>query len=48
MPKMFSPTTMFSKFFFAYENIIKPASNVAELAQIQPKSHFLFHRATSL
>ena len=34
---------MFFKFFFAHENMKKPASKVAEPAQIQPKSQFLFH-----
>ena len=28
----------------AHENIKKPASKVAEPAQIQPKSQFLFHK----
>ena len=31
-------------FFFAHENMKKPASKVAEPAQIQPKSQFLFHK----
>ena len=31
------------KFFFAHENMKKLASKVAEPAQIQPKSQFLFH-----
>ena len=44
MPKMFSPSTMFLNFFFAHENMKKPASKVAEPAQIQPKSQFLFHK----
>ena len=44
MPKMFSPSTMFLKFFFAHENMKKTASKVAEPAQIQPKSQFLFHK----
>ena len=44
MPKMFSPSTMFLKIFFAHENMKKPASKVAEPAQIQPKSQFLFHK----
>ena len=30
--------------FFAHENMKKPASKVAEPAQIQPKSQFLFHK----
>ena len=30
--------------FFAHENMKKPASKVAELAQIQPKSQFLFQK----
>ena len=42
MPKMFSPTTRFLKSFFAHENMKKPASKVAEPAQIQPKSQLLF------
>ena len=42
MPKMFSPSTMFFKFFFAHENMKKPASKVAKPAQIQPKSQILF------
>ena len=37
---MFSP----SKMFFAHENMKKPASKVAEPAQIHPKSQFLFHK----
>ena len=44
MPKMFSPSKMFLKIFFAHENMKKPASKVAEPAQIQPKSQFLFHK----
>ena len=44
MPKMFSPSTMFLKKIFAHENMKKPASKVAEPAQIQPKSQFLFHK----
>ena len=32
------------KMFFAHENMKKPASKVAEPAQIQPKSQFLFHK----
>ena len=44
MPKMFSPSTMFFKIFFAHENMKKLASKVAEPAQIQPKSQFLFHK----
>ena len=44
MPKMFSPSKMFFKFFFAHENMKKPASKVAEPAQIQPKSQFLFRK----
>ena len=44
MPKLFSSSTMFfKKKFFAHENMKKPASKVAEPAQIQPKSQFLFH-----
>ena len=35
---------MFLKFFFAHENMKKPASKVAEPAQIQPKSQFLFNK----
>ena len=31
-------------FFFAHENMKKPASKVAKPAQIQPKSQFLFHK----
>ena len=30
--------------FFAHENMKKPASKVAEPAQIQPKSQFLIHK----
>ena len=41
---MFSPSTMFLKKNFAHENMKKPASKVAEPAQIQPKSQFLFHK----
>ena len=41
---MFSPSKMFFKFFFAHENMRKLASKVAEPAQIQPKSQFLFHK----
>ena len=44
MPKMFSPSKMFFNIFFAHENMKKPASKVAEPAQIQPKSQFLFHK----
>ena len=44
MPKMFSLSTMFLKKFFARENMKKTASKVAEPAQIQPKSQFLFHK----
>ena len=44
MPLMFSPSTMFLIFFFAHENMKKPASKVAKPAQIQPKSQFLFHK----
>ena len=44
MPKMFSPSTMFLKKYFAHENMKKPASKVAEPAQIQPESQFLFHK----
>ena len=45
MPKMFSLSTMFLKlFFFAHENMKKPASKVAKPAQIQPNSQFLFHK----
>ena len=45
MPKMFSLSTMFLKlFFFAHENMKKPASKVAKPAQIQAKSQFLFHK----
>ena len=44
MPKMFSPSAMSLKIFFAHENFKKPASKVAEPAQIQPKSQFLFHK----
>ena len=44
MPKMFSPSKMFYKYFFAQENMKNPASKVAEPAQIQPKSQFLFHK----
>ena len=44
---MFSPSAMFFKNVFAHENMKnmkKPASKVVELAQIQPKSQFLFHK----
>ena len=41
---MLSPSRMFLKFFFAHENMKKPASKVAKPAQIQPKSQFLFHK----
>ena len=41
---MFSPSKMFLKKIFAHENMRKPASKVAEPAQIQPKSQFLFHK----
>ena len=41
---MFSPSKMFFKIFFAHENMKKLASKVAEPAQIQPKSQFLFHK----
>ena len=41
---MFSPSTMFLEIFFAHENMKKTASKVAEPAQIQPKSQFLFHK----
>ena len=41
---MFSPSTIFFKFFFAHENMKKPASKVAKPAQIQPKSQFMFHK----
>ena len=44
MPKMFSPSAMFPKIFFAHENMKKTASQVAEPAQIQPKSQLLFHK----
>ena len=44
MPKMFSLSTMFFKKYFAHENMKKTASKVAEPAQIQPKSQFLFHK----
>ena len=37
--------TMF--FFSSDENMKKPASKVAEPAQIQPKSQFLFHKNLS-
>jgi hypothetical protein len=35
---------MFLKQIFAYENMKKLALKVAEPAQIQPKSQFLFHK----
>ena len=41
---MFSLSTMCLKFFFAHESMKRPASKVAEPAQIQPKSQFLFHK----
>ena len=44
MPKMFSPSTMFLKTLFCRWKHEKPASKVAELAQIQPKSQFLFQK----
>ena len=45
---MFAPSTMIFKKYFAHENMKKPASKVAELAQIQPKSQFLFHKNLAL
>ena len=44
MPKMFSLSKMFLKIFLAHEIMKKPASKVAESAQIQPKSQLLFHK----
>ena len=44
MPKMFSPSAMFFKKNFPHKNMKKPASKVAEPAQIQPKSQFLFDK----
>ena len=44
MPKMFSPSAMFFKKNFPHKNMKKPASKVAEPAQIQPKSQFLLHK----
>ena len=41
---VFTVYNVFRNFFFAHENMKKPASKVAELAQIQPKSQFLFHK----
>ena len=41
---MFSPSKMSLKKFFAHKNMRKPASKVAEPAQIQPKCQFLFHK----
>ena len=41
---MWSDFTMFFKKNFAHENMKKPASKVAEPAQIQPRSQFLFHK----
>ena len=41
---MFSPSSTFLNVFFAHEKMKKPASIVAEPAQIQPKSQFLFHK----
>ena len=38
---MFSPSKSFKKKKIAHENMRKPASKVA---QIQPKSQFLFHK----
>ena len=35
---------MSKKKIFAHENMRKPASKVAEPAQIQPKYQFLFHK----
>ena len=40
---MFSPSTMLL-IFFCLKNMKKMASKVAEPAQIQPKSQFLFHK----
>ena len=41
---MFSPSKIFLKKNFAHENMKKTVSKVAELAQMQPKSQFLFHK----
>ena len=46
MPLFSADTTMFKK-KIAHENMKKPASKVAKLAQIQPKSQFLFHKNCS-
>ena len=42
--KCFHRLKCFKKMFFAHENMKKPASKVAEPAQIQPKSQFLIHK----
>merc|ERR1712051_772277 len=42
--KCFHRLKCFLKFFFAHENMKKLVSKVAEPAQIQPKSQFLFHK----
>ena len=42
--KCFHRLKCFKKMFFAHENMKKPASKVAEPAQILPKSQFLFHK----
>ena len=42
--KCFHRLQCFQKKIFAHENMKKPASKVAEPAQIQPKSQFLFHK----
>ena len=42
--KCFHRLKCFLKFFFAHENMKKPASKVAEPAHIQLKSQFLFHK----
>ena len=42
--KCFHRLKCFLKFFFAHENMKKPTSKVAEPAQIQPKSQYLFHK----
>ena len=44
MPKMFSLSKMFLRFFFAHEDMKKTGSKVAKPAQVQPKSQFLFHK----
>ena len=42
--QLFSADPTMFLFYFAHENMKKPASKVAKTAQIQPKSQFLFHK----